>query len=221
MSDDSFFREVDQEFRQDQAKALWDRYGAAAIAVAIAVVLATAAWVAWDYWNTARANHSGDIYSQALAHAREGRNEEAKAALAELETDGYGAYPVLARMRSATLLAESGDAQGAVAGFDSVAADSAVPASIRDMARLRAGLLLVDHGTYADVASRVEALTADSNTLRHSAREALALSAWNEGRFADAAALFTQIADDEGAPNNLRQRAELMSELIRGSGASS
>ena len=123
MSDNSFFREVDQELRQDQAKALWDRYGPAAIAVAVAIVLVTAAWVGWDYWSQTRANRSGDAYSQALTLAREGRTEEARAALAELEADGYGAYPVLARMRSATLLAEAGDHAGAVAGFDSVAGD--------------------------------------------------------------------------------------------------
>lgn len=221
MSDDSFFREVDQELRQDQARALWDRYGTAIIAVAVAVVLATAAFVGWDYWSQSRADASGDAYLQALELARDGRTEEAKAALAALEAEGYGAYPVLARMRSATLLAEAGDHAGAVAGFDRVAADSAIPTSLREMARLRAGLLLVDHGSHADVASRVEALTAETNPLRHSAREALALAAWKEGRMADAATLYDQIVNDEGAPQNLRQRATLMSELIRGSGASS
>lgn len=221
MSDDSFFREVDQELRQDQAKALWDNYGTFIIAAAVAVVVATSAWVGWDYWSQSRANASGDDYSQALTFAREGRTEEAKAALEQLEADGYGAYPVLARMRGATVLAEAGDAAGAVAAFDQVAADSAVTSSIRDMARLRAALLLVDHGSYSDVASRVEALTADINALRYSAREALGLAAWREGRLTDAQALFSQILDDQNAPRNLRQRAEMMSELIRGSGLSS
>lgn len=221
MSDDSFFREVDQELRQDQAKALWDNYGTIIIATAIAVVVATAGWVGWDYWSQSRANSSGDAYSQALTLAREGRSDDAKVALAQLEADGYGAYPVLARMRSATVLAEAGDAAGAVAAFDQVAADRAVTVSIRDMARLRAALLLVDHGSYNDVASRVETLTADTNALRYSAREALGLAAWREGRLSDAQALFTQILDDQNAPRNLRQRAEMMSELIRGSGLSS
>lgn len=221
MSDDSFFREVDQELRQDQAKALWDNYGTFIIAAAVAVVVATSAWVGWDYWSQSRANASGDDYSQALTFAREGLTEEAKAALEQLEADGYGAYPVLARMRGATVLAEAGDAAGAVAAFDQVAADSAVTSSIRDMARLRAALLLVDHGSYSDVASRVEALTADTNALRYSAREALGLAAWREGRLTDAQALFSQILDDQNAPRNLRQRAEMMSELIRGSGLSS
>lgn len=221
MSDDSFIREVNQELRQDQAKALWDRYGTAVIAAAVAILVATSAWVGWDYWSQTRADRSGDAYLQALELARDGKTDEAKAALAALEAGGYGAYPVLARMRTATLAAEAGDHAGAIGGFDSVAADGGVPAAIREMARLRAALLLVDTGSYADVAQRVETLTAETNPLRHSAREALALAAWKEGRTADAAALYGQIIDDEGAPQNIRQRATLMSELIRGSGASS
>jgi len=221
MSDDGFFREVSQELRQDQAKALWDRYGTLIIAGAIAVVVATAAFVGWEYWSQSRADRSGDAYLNALSLARDGDTQEAKAAFEALEADGYGAYPVLARMRAATLSVEEGDYAGAVAGFDSVAADTAVPLSIREIARLRAGYLLVDHGSYADVAQRVETLTRDSNPLRHSAREALGLSAWKEGRTADASALFEQILSDENVPQNLRQRASLMSELIVGSGGAS
>lgn len=221
MSDDSFIREVNEELRQDQAKALWDRYGPIAIGVAAAIILATAAWVAWDYWTTSKANKSGDEFLQALRLANDGKSDESLAALAALEKEGYGAYPLLARMRSATVLAEKGDFAGAVAGFDAVAADGAVPASIRDMARLRAALILVDNGTYADVAQRVEALTADTNPLRHSAREALGLSAWKEARAADALKLFEQVADDQTAPRNSRERATMMVELIRGSGDAS
>ncbi|MBO6636396.1 MAG: hypothetical protein JJ937_17960, partial [Parvibaculum sp.] len=138
-----------------------------------------------------------------------------------LEADGYGAYPVLARLRAATVLAQKGELDAAVAEFDAVAADSSVPASIRDMARLRAGYIMVDNGTYDDVASRVEVLTADSSSLRHAAREALALAAWREGRAADALTLFEQIVDDDAAPRNTRQRSEVMVELIRGTGTGS
>ncbi|HHZ08663.1 MAG TPA: tetratricopeptide repeat protein [Rhizobiales bacterium] len=221
MSDDSFIREVNEELRQDQAKALWDRYGPLVLGIAVAVVLVTAGWVAWDYWTSSRANKSGDDFSQALLLANQGRNDEALAALAALEKDGYGAYPLLARMRAATVLADKGDAAGAVAGFDAVAADGSVPASIRDMARLRAAYILVDSGVYADVAKRVETLTADGNPLRHSAREALGLSAWKEARAADALKLFEQVADDPTAPRNSRERATMMVELIRGSGDAS
>lgn len=221
MSDDSFIREVNEELRQDQAKALWDSYGPFVLGTAVAVVLVTAGWVAWDYWTTSRANKSGDDFSQALLLANQGKSDDALAALTALEKDGYGAYPLLARMRAATVLADKGDTAGAVAGFDAVAADNSVPTAIRDMARLRAAFILVDSGAYADVAQRVETLTADSNPLRHSAREALGLSAWKEARASDALKLFEQVADDPAAPRNSRERATMMVELIRGSGDAS
>ena len=221
MSDDSFFREVNEEIRQDQARQLWDRYGPYALALAVLIVLGTAGFVAYEYWTTSRANRSGDAFSQALTLANEGKNDEALGALEKLEAEGYGAYPLLARMRAATVLAAKGDFAGAVESFDEVAADMSIPASIRDMASLRAALILVDSGSYADVSARVEALTSDTNPLRHSAREALGLSAWKEGRSSDALKLFEQIAADDGAPRNNRQRATLLAELIRGQGAAS
>jgi hypothetical protein len=218
MSDDSFIREVNEEMRRDQAHALWDRFGPALLALAVLVVVGTAAFVGYRYWDETRANRSGDAFSQALKLANEGKSDEALAALAELEKDGYGAYPLLARMRAATVKADKGDAAAAVKDFDEVAADTDIPAGLRDMARLRAALLLVDHGSFADVSSRVETLTADTNPLRHTAREALGLAAWKEGKATDAQKLFDQIASDDSAPRNARERATLMSELIRGSG---
>lgn len=218
MSDDSFIREVNEEMRRDQAHALWDRFGPALLALAILVVVGTAAFVGYRYWDETRANRSGDAFSQALKLANEGKSDEALAALAELEKDGYGAYPLLARMRAATVKADKGDAAAAVKDFDEVAADTDIPSGLRDMARLRAALLLVDHGSFADVSNRVEALTADTNPLRHTAREALGLAAWKEGKATDALKLFDRIASDDSAPRNARERATLMSELIRGSG---
>ena len=221
MADDSFIREVNEELRKDQAKAVWDRFGPLMIGLAVLVVLATAAYVFYRHWNEGRANRSGDAFSQALILANEGKSDEALTALAGLEKDGYGAYPVLARLRAATFKADSGDVAAAVAELDAVAADNAVPQALRDIARLRAALRLVDTGSYADVSSRVEALAVDGNALRHSAREALGLSAWKEGRAADALKLFRQIEEDDQAPQNIRQRASVMSELIRGSGGAS
>ncbi|MBN8242131.1 tetratricopeptide repeat protein [Nitratireductor aquimarinus] len=218
MSDDNFIREVNEELRQDQFKSLWRRFGPVAIGAAVLLVVATAGYVGYERWTSSQANASGDAFSQALDLARQGETAEALAAFEELEGSGYGSYPLLARMRAATVLAADGDADGAVAAFDEIAADKSVTDVIADTARLRAGLILVDHGSYADVAARVETLTADGNALRHTAREALGLAAWKEGKRDDALTLFQQISGDAAAPRNTRQRAEMMVELILGSG---
>ncbi|MGH6760401.1 MAG: tetratricopeptide repeat protein [Phyllobacterium sp.] len=219
MSDDGFFREVNEELRSDRVKEFWDRFGALIIGGAIALVLGTAGFVFYEYWNERKASQSGDQFLAALTLARDGKSDEALAALETLEKEGHGAYPVLARMRAATLLVQKGDVQGGIAAFDEVSKDNAVPQSIRDIARLRAALLLVDHGSYDDVAARAEILSADGNPMRHIAREAMGLAAWKAGRSEDATKLFQQIADDAASPANARQRANTMLDLIRSSGA--
>jgi hypothetical protein len=216
MSDESFFREINQELRQDRARQIWDRYGLTAIGIGLAIVLAAGVYVTWDWWQTRQANESGDRFSQALALANEGNNEEALARLTELEADGHGAYPVLARLRAATVQADAGDFAAAIASFDAVAADNSIPQAIRDTARIRSGYLLVDHGSYEDVADRVEALTSDENAMRLSAREALALAAWRDGQSQEALRLFDLILEDQRVSGNMRQRAQMMTELIRG-----
>lgn len=218
MSDDSFIREVNEELRQDRAKELARTYGVWFAALALLLVLATAGWRGYEYWMARRAGSAGDAFSQALFLATSGKTDEAMSALKAVEQTGHGAYPVLSRMSEAGLLAEKGDTAAAVAAFDKVTADNAAPASIRDVARLRAGLLLVDYGSYADVSSRVEALTDDTNPLRFSAREALGLAAWKAGKSADALKLFESIAGDPAASANARQRATVMSGLIRSAG---
>jgi hypothetical protein len=214
-NNDLFIREVDEELRNDQLKSLWKRFGTLIITVAVLIVAGVGGWRAYEYWQDERANASGDRFLAALDKAREGNTAEAAKALDTLSLDGTGAYPLLAKLRSASILAES-DPKAAVAAYDAVSDDGSVATPLRDIARLRAAYLLVDSGTYADVAARVETLSADGNALRHSAREALGLSAWKGGDMENARKLFRQIADDPRAPRGIAQRADIMLSLIGG-----
>lgn len=218
MSDDSFIKEVNDELRQDQFKSLWQRYGILFAAAAFAIIAGTAGYEGWKWWRDSQASASGDQFLSALNLAREQKPDEALAALAELEKTGYGAYPVLARMRAATVLAVKGDAKAATDAFDAIAADTNVDTAIRDIAALRAAMLAVDNGAYEDVAKRAEPLTADGNAMRHSAREALGLAAYKAGKFVEAQGFFQSIADDEAAPRNIAERAELMLSVIAATG---
>ncbi|MDM7850343.1 tetratricopeptide repeat protein [Pseudochrobactrum kiredjianiae] len=215
MTDDSFIREVNEELRSEQVRAVWRRFGPILIGGAVAVVIGTAGYVGYEYWRESKAAVSGDQFLAALDLAGENKNDEALSALKTLETEGAGAYPLLAQLRSATLLEQKKDMAGAVSAFDAVAEDSKAPAALRDVAKLRAAYILVDTGSYDDVAKRAETLSADGNPMRGSAREVLGLAAYKAGRADDARKLFQQNADDAAIPANLRQRANTMLDLMR------
>ncbi len=215
MTDDSFIREVNEELRSEQVRAVWRRFGPVLIGGAVAVVIGTAGYVGYEYWRESKAAVSGDQFLTALDLAGEKKTDEALSALKKLETEGAGSYPVLAQLRTATLLEQKKDMAGAVSAFDAVAADSKAPVALRDVAKLRAAYILVDTGSYEDVAKRAETLSADGNPMRGSAREVLGLAAYKAGRADDARKLFQQNADDAAIPANLRQRANTMLDLMR------
>ncbi|MEX3007887.1 tetratricopeptide repeat protein [Hoeflea sp. TYP-13] len=218
MSDDSFIREVDEELRSDRMKSIWKRFGKYIIGIAVLIVVGTAADRGYDYWTKSQASKSGDAFLAALNLAREGRQDEALAALRALEKDGYGSYPALARMRAATVLADTGDHQAAISDFSTIGNDRSVPAAISDIARIKAAYLLVDYGSYDEVVAQVESLSVADNPMRHSAREALGLAAWKAGEFIQARKWFDQIIGDTGVPAGVTQRAQIMLDVIAASG---
>ncbi|CCF20147.1 conserved protein of unknown function [Pseudorhizobium banfieldiae] len=215
---DSFIREVNEELRSDQFKNAWSRYGKIAIGVAIVIVVATAGYRGYEYWQSHNASQSGDRFLAALNLASEGKHDEALAAFQALEQDGTGDYPVLAQMRAAAVLSEKGDTAGAVAAFKEVAANTAAPDAMRDVAKLRAAWLLIDTGTYEEVSAEAEVLTGGNHALRNSAREALGLSAYKAEDMARAKEWFQAIVDDATAPRNVESRAQIMLDNIAASG---
>ncbi|MBB3934316.1 tetratricopeptide repeat protein [Aureimonas phyllosphaerae] len=216
MSNDTFVREVNEELRQERVRALWIRYGTAAVIVSVLIVLGVAGYVLWQRYQAGVAAADGDRLLQATALYSEGKTQEADAVLDGLAQNGVNAYPALARMRLAEAR-EADDPAAAVAAFDEVANTNGAPQGLRDMAAVRAAYILVDHGSLADVRARVERLTGDAEPLRFPAREALGLAAWKAGDIETARTMFDQLQEDLSAPNGIRRRAGLMQELIAAS----
>ena len=215
---DSFIREVNEELRSDQVRNAWKRYGTIVIGVAALIVLGTAGMRGYEYWETHNSSQSGDRFIAALRLASEGKNDEALSALGSIAENGTGSYPVLAKLRAASVQADKGDAAAAVTSFSEIGKDNSAPAAIRDLARLRAGWLLIDTGTYDQVSAEVEVLTGETNALRNSAREALGLAAFKAGDFARAKQWFEAIGSDATAPRNVASRAQIMLDNIAASG---
>src|ERR1044071_4016872 len=187
------FREVDEDLRREQLKKLWDRFAPYIIGLAVLIVLAVSAYKLWEWWQIHQAETSGDRFIAAIDLSEAGKRDDAIKALQSVVGDGSGAYPVLARFRIAAEKADAGDTAGAVAEFDAIAARGDMSQDVRNMARLRAALMLVDTATPAEINMRVGDLAAVGSPWRQSAREILALAAWRAGDYANAQMYFVQI----------------------------
>jgi hypothetical protein len=208
MSD--IFREVDEELRRDQFARLWKRYGTAIIAVAVAIVAATAGVVAWNNWRQANAEAET---ARLVAAFQSGGGEAGSDAgiavadrLAAFAADAEEARARLARFREAALRAEAGQRDEAILIYDALASSGTDPV-YRDLAVLLGVMHRVDDGDPPELRARLRPLTAAGGAWRHTARELDAVLAVRAGDRAAAAALFEELSADESAPPGVRERA--------------
>jgi hypothetical protein len=171
------FSEVDEEVRREQLKKLWERYGIFMIGACVLLVVAVGGWRGYEWYHGKKAAEAGASFEAAIALSDQGKTKEAEEAFAKLSAGGPSSYRMLAKLREAAALSQS-DPNSAVPIYDQLAGDSRNGRSLQDLAALRAAMLLLDTASYDEISRRLEPLTDQSRTFRHSARLTLALSAW-------------------------------------------
>ena len=211
------FHEVDEEVRREKLKQLWERYSLAIIALCVLIVAGIGGWRGYDWYVAREAAKAGARFEAAAALMEQNKTKEAEAAFAEIAKDAPGGYPILARFREANALAAS-DKDAAVKTYDALAADGSAPPVFKDLAAVRAGLLLVDTAQLPELQRRLDPLAQSDRPFRHSARELLALSAWRNNDVGAAKKYLDTIAKDLETPTGVRARADVLSAVIASSG---
>ena len=213
------FHEVDEEVRRERLQKLWERYSIYIIALAVLTVAGIGAWQGYEWWLNKQAAAAGAQFEAALTLSEQGKHGEAEQAFAKIAAEGPAGYRLLARFRAAGELALGKPAE-AVNAYDRIAADGSLSRTMRDLAGLRAGLLLVDTTSFADLKKRLDPLTEPGRSFRASARELLALSAWHHHDVAAAKHYLDMLESDAETPPGARARAQMLSALIAASGKS-
>jgi hypothetical protein len=207
------FDEVDEEVRREQLKKLWEKYSIYIIALAVLVVAGVGGWRGYEYLETKKAAEAGASFERAVELSEQNKHAEAEAAFADLVAKAPAGYRTLARLRLAAEIANR-DPQAAAKMYDGIAADRGVGAPEQDLARVRAGQLLLEKSNYQDMLQRLEPATSANSTFRHTARELLALSAWRVNDATAARKWLDVIASDAETPPSLRSRAEALQALL-------
>ena len=207
-------REIEEDIRRDQLNKLWEKYGIYLAGLAIGIVVLASAIVGWRAWERSRDEAASASYNEIVVKVAKEKPAEAAAALGDFARTAPSGYAALAQLRQAGALVEAGDDKGAVAVYDALAANSEAPSMLRDMARVKAALLLTDQSSYDQLKSRLAGLEDSGNVWRNNAREILGLSAWKAGRYTEAAPYFDAIVNDSEASAGIRDRAHVMQAVL-------
>ena len=207
------FSEVDEDLRREQLKKLWDRYSLLIIALAILIVAGVGGWRGYSYLEAKKSAEAGAAFDRAADLSEQNKHAEAEAAFTKLAAEAPSGYRTLARLRAAAEAA-SRDPQAAVKLYDDIVADRTVPAPEQDLARIRAGSLLLETTPYEAMQTRLEPATTNTSTYRHSARELLALSAWKANNAVATRQWLDMMSNDAETPASLRTRAEALQALL-------
>ena len=210
---DSFFKEIDEELRQESYAKLWKKYGKYLIGIAVIFVASVAAYQGWKGYDLSRRSSDSALYASALNAISQNKTNDATSALTRLTKDGTTGYSILAQLNQAGLIARSGDSTGAAAAYLSIANDTKINEIFRDLALILSTMHNLDNGDPVELTNQIQHLISPSNPWRHTARELVALLAKKSGDIKQADQLYKELADDVTTPAGIRTRATEMSAI--------
>jgi len=217
------FDEVAEDLRTERAAKLARRYGGAVIGVAVLVLAAVAAQQGWAWYQDQQNTKAATAYlalSKQIADAGTGITNAQRRGFAQAEQSFAATAPetyrTLAGLQAASLYADAGQLQEALAQWNAVGEDPhADPLLVN-----AANLLWVQHALGnvpdAEVAVRLAPLTLETNPFHGLAQEVQALMYISEGKTDLAKAVLEQLTSDPAAPEGVSNRAQVLLAQLNG-----
>lgn len=207
-SDEAFLREVDEEYRRDQAMSIFRNYGRWIIGGVVLLLVALGGWLYWQHHQERTAGTQGEQYDAAMRLVEANQIDKALPALDKVATTSGEGYAAMARIAEGNLLLQKNDAKGAAAKFAAVASDAKIEQPYRDLALVRQTVAEYDSLKPQVVIDRLKGLTNPNSPWLGTAGELVAAAWLKAGNRAEAGRLYGQIAQGgEKVPESIRQRA--------------
>lgn len=207
---ESFYREVDEELRRDQALKTWERYRNLIVVGILVIILAIGGFIWWQAHRQSAASARGEALTSIVDDMEKGSYRATSGRVAELEQSGPAGYRAGALFSRANLLAEQGDNAGSARVLGQIAGDDDIPDAWRHAALVRQTALEFDRLQPAQIVQRLRPLVARGNPYHGSAGELVAHALLRQQRTAQAAQIFAGVARDESVPESIRSRAVQM-----------
>lgn len=205
---EEFIREVDEDLRHKQLTGLWKKFGPWVMAFLVAVVLFVAGNVTLRNYNESQYARVADQYADAEQSVKANDMDEALQKLQAIADTDVAGYRVMVAFKEAEIELGKGENVKAAAALDRLTGAVGVDKIYRDLARLKAAMILLDTATYDESAARLAPLTIEENPWKYIASELLATAAMANGRAEEARKILTELEQDLEAPPDVKERAK-------------
>jgi hypothetical protein len=209
-TDEAFLREVDEELRRDRLVNFWHDYGRWTIGAIVAALLIFGGVLYWRYASNTAIEAEAVKMQDAVDALSTGNAAKAKGPIDALATSSSPGNRGTAKMLQADQLLQANNAKGAAAKFAEVAGDTTIGKPMRDLALIRQTAVEFDTLPPQTVVDRMKPLTVKDSAWVGSAGEMVALAYIRLNKTAEARAMFKTIAETDGVPDSIRQRAVQM-----------
>ena len=200
--------EVNEELRRQQLKSIWDRFGVYIIGFAVLIILSVGGNEIINYLNNRVSQKESIAFDNALNLIEQGNDSDGLDQLIEL-TKGKTGYKGLAFFRLSSESLANGNYQEALDYLKKASLDKTLTKNLQVFAKIKAGLILVDHGNLSEVDILLKGVVENGGQFSFHAKEILALALIKNGKDLEAKEIFQEIINDASAPPVLARRAEI------------
>ena len=200
--------EVNEELRRQQLKSIWDRFGVYIIGFAVLIILSVGGNEIINHLNNRVSQRESNAFDNALNLIEKGNDSAGLDQLIKL-TEGKTGYKGLALFRLSSESLTNGNYQEAVDYLKKASLDKTLTNNLRVFAKIKAGLILVDNGSFSEVDVLLKEVIESGGPFSFHAKEIIALALIKNGRDLEAQEIFQEIANDASAPPVLARRAEI------------
>lgn len=212
-SEETFMREVDEEYRREQLLGFWNKWGRILVGAVIVGLVAFAGYLYFSHRSDAVAGQQGEQFDLALADAAQ--PTKADPILSKLAADGNPGYSAMARLNQAEALLNKKDTKGAAALYAAMVADTKLPQPFRDRALIQQTIAEYDGLQPQQIIDRMKPLATAESPWFGPAGELVASAYMQQGKRLEAGKIFAQIAQSKGyVPDTIRQRSVQMAGVL-------
>ncbi len=205
--DRGLLQEIEEDLQRQRLEALWKKLGPYVLALALGIVLVTAAVTGWRSYRTSDEQAKTSALIEAV---NQGKAQGPDALASFAQKAGSSTQALFARLHEAAALLEKGKRAEAVAIYDRLADDKNLDAVFRDLASLLAVQTEMDSGDPAKLAEKLQPLMAEDGAWRFLASEYAGYLALKTGDKEKAGNLFEKLVASPDAPKSVKARAEDM-----------